>query len=82
MTWHSKMKNILVVENAIQKLTEELESTKISFEEELANRDAIIAELQENSADLDSTFNIFRNETFERCKSEPSYLDIMAPKIK
>ena len=60
---------VFLVENAYEKVIEELEMTKATFDDELQQRDAIIDGLLADNTRINAELGILNNKTSVKCKS-------------
>ena len=63
-----KLRFFLLVENAYERMSAELEMAKTTFDEELAKRDAIIDGLLADNTRINSDFSLLDSETTVKCK--------------
>ena len=63
-----KLYIFLLVENAYERMSAELEMTKTTFDDELAKRDVIIDGLLADNTKINSDFSLLESETTVKCK--------------
>ena len=63
-----QLRFFLLVENAYERMSAELEMTKTTFDDELAKRDVIIDGLLADNTKINSDFSLLESETTVKCK--------------